>query len=243
MVGTAGKKSGQGSKILAIETSSQVGSIALAVGDEPLAVERFGRNLRHVAELLPAMERATKELGWKAADLDEVYVSAGPGSFTGLRIGLSAVKAFCFATGIPIVGVNSLRAIAAGVTADATVLTATDARKREIYAAAWACAPESLPQPLVATNTFAPPDFARQCAGLEGPLVGLGNGFAAYSDAFASLGDRLTLAPDSDWWPQASVLARLGQARYTQSGGDDLGSLEPTYIRPSEAEINWKKTT
>lgn len=230
-------------RILALDTSTMVQTVAATDGAGRTEERTFHAGRGHTSSLLTSITRVLEALELTARDIELGVVGVGPGSFTGLRIGLSAVKAFCFATGIPIVGVNSLRAIAAGVTADATVLTATDARKREIYAAAWACAPESLPQPLVATNTFAPPDFARQCAGLEGPLVGLGNGFAAYSDAFASLGDRLTLAPDSDWWPQASVLARLGQARYTQSGGDDLGSLEPTYIRPSEAEINWKKTT
>ena len=67
-------KSGQRPKILAIETSSRVGSLALAVGDELLLVQEFRRNLRHVAQLLPATERATAKLGWRAKDPDPACV-------------------------------------------------------------------------------------------------------------------------------------------------------------------------
>ncbi len=71
-----------------------------------MAVAEFRRNLRHVAELLPAMDRATRQLGWRAEDLDEVYVSAGPGSFTGLRIGITVAKTLAMACSVRLVAVS-----------------------------------------------------------------------------------------------------------------------------------------
>ena len=122
-------------RILAIETSSRVGSMALAAGDELLAVEEFQRNLRHVAELLPAMERATRKLGWKAADVDEVYVSAGPGSFTGLRIGITVAKTLAQACGVRIVAVPSIKVIAANGPGEAVnVGVVLDAKRKQVFA-------------------------------------------------------------------------------------------------------------
>ena len=134
MAGATGDNSGDGLKVLAIETSSRVGSLALAVGGELVTVQEFRRNLRHVAELLPAMDRATGQLGWRAEDLEEVYVSAGPGSFTGLRIGITVAKTLAMACGIPVVAVGSIEVIAANAPAEAIhVGVVLDAKRGQIF--------------------------------------------------------------------------------------------------------------
>ncbi len=135
MAGAPEDNSGDGLKVLAIETSSRAGSLALAQGGEVVVVQEFQRNMRHVAELLPAMDRATRQLGWRAEELDEVYVSAGPGSFTGLRIGITVAKTLAMACSVRVVAVGSIAAIAANAPGDVRhVGVILDAKRGQVFA-------------------------------------------------------------------------------------------------------------
>lgn len=102
--------------VVAIETSSRVGSVALAAGHDLLGQATFSAPLRHSAELFPAIVRLLSQSGYGPSDLDQVHISVGPGSFTGLRIAVAAAKAMHLANGVRIVTVDSLDAIAANVT-------------------------------------------------------------------------------------------------------------------------------
>ncbi len=101
--------------ILAVETSSRVGSVALALGPNLLAETTFTAPLRHSAEIFPAIVELLNRSGRSPSDLDQVHLSIGPGSFTGLRIAVAAAKAMHLANGVRIVAVDSLDAIAANV--------------------------------------------------------------------------------------------------------------------------------
>lgn len=101
--------------ILAIETSSRVGSVALASGPELLGETTFTAPLRHSAEIFPAIVDLLSQSGHRPSDLDQVHLSIGPGSFTGLRIAVAAAKAMHLANGVQIVAVDSLDTIAANV--------------------------------------------------------------------------------------------------------------------------------
>ena len=79
-------------RALAIETSGRIGSVALAEDGNTLAEDTFPHGLQHAARIIPAIDALCKQLHWPAADLKEIYVSAGPGSFTGLRIGITLAK-------------------------------------------------------------------------------------------------------------------------------------------------------
>ena len=84
-------------RIVAIETSSRVGSVAIGLGPDMLERLTFGAELNHAVELLPAMDQLTCRQGWPAGGVDHLYVSAGPGSFTGLRIGITVARALALA--------------------------------------------------------------------------------------------------------------------------------------------------
>src|SRR2546430_1390093 len=98
--------------ILAIETSSRWGSVAVAAGDTLLATEHLPEGNRHAIELMPAIQRLTSTQGWQPHQLDELYLSLGPGSFTGLRIAIAIARAIHQATGCKLLGVPTLDVIA-----------------------------------------------------------------------------------------------------------------------------------
>src|SRR5687767_2083935 len=99
-------------RALAIETSGRTGSIALAHDGQILEEQTFPHGLQHAAEILPALDRLTAAQHWKPTDLQELYVSAGPGSFTGLRIGITLAKTLAFATGVKLVAVPTVNVLA-----------------------------------------------------------------------------------------------------------------------------------
>ena len=98
-------------RALAIETSSRVGSIAIADGDRLLAEEQFEHGLQHAAQIVPIIDRLCRAQGWSPRDVEHVYVSAGPGSFTGLRIGITLAKTFSLATRVKLVAVPTMRVL------------------------------------------------------------------------------------------------------------------------------------
>src|SRR5579864_5989127 len=121
---------------LAIETSGRVGSVALAEDARVVAEDEFPHGLQHAAEMLPRIDRLCRDHGWGPADLKELYISAGPGSFTGLRIGVTLAKTLAFATGAKIVAVPSVDVLAANGPPEARhVLIVLDAKRGQIFTA------------------------------------------------------------------------------------------------------------
>src|SRR5689334_13247826 len=96
-------------RALAVETSGRIGSVALAEDGRLIAEEAFPHGLQHAAHILPIIDRLCGARGWRPRDLEQLYVSIGPGSFTGLRIGVTLCKTIAFATGAKIVAVPSVR--------------------------------------------------------------------------------------------------------------------------------------
>src|SRR5438552_12634357 len=123
-------------RALAIETSGRVGSIALvdraSIGPE----EQFAHGLQNAAQLLPIIDRQCRARNWTATDLEELYVSVGPGSFTGLRIGVTMCKTIAFATGAKIVAVPTLRVLVENAPPEAReVVIVLDAKRDQIFTA------------------------------------------------------------------------------------------------------------
>src|SRR5208282_2376277 len=107
-------------RALAIETSGRLGSVALLQGSAVLVEQSFSHGLKHAAGLLPMIDQMVRGQGWEPADLQHVYISQGPGSFTGLRIGVTLAKTLSLATGARVVPVPSLQVLAHNAPADAT---------------------------------------------------------------------------------------------------------------------------
>ena len=186
----------------------------------------------HTASLPALVDRVLADAGVTIGDVEGLAVSIGPGSFTGLRIGLALAKGIAFAGGLPLVGVPTLEALAhvADAAPGETICAALDARKREVYAALFV-ATEAAPRRVSTDVALAPEALA---ARLTPPCVLVGDAGEVYGEV---LGARATLRPFATHHPRGGVIARLGAERIAAGEGANPGPLEPTYVRAPDAEL------
>lgn len=212
---------------LGIETATDVCAVALLSDDDLLAEASVRLPRSHGRRLAPLVAEALAHAGRPAADLGLVAVSAGPGSYTGLRIGMSTAKGLCLAVGADLVAVPTLHALAEGAVpfvSEGPVVVALPSRRGEVYAAAFE----------VRGGALAPlrPETALDLSGAEawlptGPLAVCGPGADRLVDA----------APDCDWRrlpvdASAARVARLGRRRSEAGGPDSVAATEPVYLKP-----------
>lgn len=227
--------------ILAIETSSPLASVALLSEEGGrLNVELAQRSGGRQGEvLLPLVARALEAAGLSSADVGLVAVGLGPGGFTSLRVGLATGKGLALAHGAPLVGVPSARVVARALAPRGAAAVFTDAQRGEVYASAYRFDAER-PIELVAPF-LAPPALAAEV--VRGATDGLaltlgGDALFAHRDALVSaLGPGVALAPEVLCAPRAAVLAAEALDELARRGPDDLGELEPLYVRPSDAKL------
>ncbi|MBN1395978.1 MAG: tRNA (adenosine(37)-N6)-threonylcarbamoyltransferase complex dimerization subunit type 1 TsaB [Pirellulales bacterium] len=218
-------------KILAIETTERVGTVAAAEGTDVLRQLSLDSSRRSAQSLAPAMVQLLDEVGWRPADVDLVAVSIGPGSFTGLRLGVTAAKVFAYAVEADLLGIDTLETIAAGVPADNDRLAvAVDAQRGQIAAAVFARGDDDRlrverPMELVEPDAW---------------LATLPEGTAVAGPILKKIVDCVpaglrTVAPEY-WSPTAATVARLAARDYQAGRRDDLWQLTPRYSRRSAAE-------
>ena len=186
----------------------------------------------HTASLPVLVERVLGEAGLALEDVEGIAVSIGPGSFTGLRIGLALAKGLAFAGGLPLVGVPTLEALAwvADAAPGTSVCAALDARKREAYAALFAVEAGGLRR-VTPDLALAPEALA---ARLPRPCTLVGDAGEVYG---AVLGAHARLLPFATHHPRGGMVARLGAARLAAGEAANVGTLEPIYVRPPDAEL------
>jgi tRNA threonylcarbamoyladenosine biosynthesis protein TsaB len=206
--------------------------------DGAVLAEAVHREVRSHADTLPTLvERVLTEAGCAIEDLDALAVSIGPGSFTGLRVGLALAKGIAFAGDLPLAPVPTLEALAwvAGATSGETVCAALDARKREVYAAFFRIDAGGRPCRLTPDAALPPAVLA---ARLDRGTILVGDAAQVYADV---LGPRVTLRPFESHHPRGGVVARLGTERLLAGEAirpaAGLGALEPVYVRPPDAEL------
>jgi tRNA threonylcarbamoyladenosine biosynthesis protein TsaB len=223
-------------RVLIIETSSRAGQVAIARGETLLAARRLEEARRHARDLAPAVAELLVTQGWKARDLNAVFVSRGPGSYTGLRVGIMSAKTLAYATGCALIGIDTFAAIAQQAPAESSRLDVlADAQQGKVYVQPFARSADNTWLALAAL-TVQPLDewLARR----EAEAWVSGPGLHVCSQ---QLPDHVPLAPETGWDPRAESLLRLGIARYRAGERDDAWTLEPLYLRPSAAEEQWKR--
>lgn len=222
--------------VLGIETATTQGSVALLGADGLVSEYTLNVEITHSERLLPALDRVLQDAGVGLERLEGIAVSIGPGSFTGLRIGLSTVKGLAYATGIPVVGVPTLEAMAWTLPAARwQVCPVLDARKQEVYAALFQHEREGLRR--LAEDQAVSPEAL--CGLIRKPTLFVGDGVAAYRERFQRLlGEHFLLPPAANRGSRAACVAELGRGRLLAGERGEAASLAPTYIRPSEAEIH-----
>lgn len=222
---------------LAVETSGRVGSVGLACGDDLLEEVAFSTQHDHGVELLPTVDRLCRAHGVSPDHIRQVHVSGGPGSFTGLRIGITFAKAMAFAQGVRIVRVPTLDVIAQNALElpdpPPRLAVVLDAKRRNIFSAAYRL------DGGVYVATDEPNE--REPAGYLGSLgevAVLGEGIAYHAEAIAKVASA-TVLPDELNRARAAVVHRLGMRMAREGRFTAARELIPIYVRRPEAEEKW----
>lgn len=231
-------------RVLAIDTAGDHGVVAVTISGEVRAELHARTRARHGETLLPTIERALAIAELDIASIDLLAVGLGPGSFTGVRIGVSTAKGLALARGTPIVGVRTTRVVARGLFG-ALRAPVVDAHKGEVFVAVY----EADAQGALTTRldeTHGPPEDAaravREAIG-DAPLVLAGSGLALYRDRFLGAlgapagGGAHVVAPRAFEVPRGALLALEAEEALASRGPDDLAALEPLYVRASDAVL------
>lgn len=221
--------------ILAVDTTTPNGSAALLDRERLLAEAAVAAAPTHSAVLLRSIDHLLAVRGAAVRDIEAFAVAAGPGSFTGIRIGLSTIKALAFASKKPAVGVSSLRALALKMKADGAGWTAPmlDARKGEVYAALFEASGGD-PSAVVPEGAWAPGDFLSRIPG-AGCVAFIGDGLdICRNEIQARLGDRARFPARTPFI--AHEVGILACRDLERNAGGLPKALEPLYYRRSQAE-------
>ena len=250
--------------ILAVETSGRIGSVAIADGRQLLAEATFSGPMRHSSEIFPAIRGLLDRFGRKPKDIEHIYISVGPGSFTGLRIAVSIAKIMHLASAVKIVAVDTLDVIAANaadyISQEKTdidkIAVILDAKRRLFYIAVYQrtsdgrqatadrCPAERhgiwkkiFPDSLMTASQFLEriPDKAK-------PVWLLGEGLVYYADKFKPVpsgvegAEGIHFFDEQYWTPQAAKVHLLGYEMACAGQFADPVTLKPKYLRRPEAE-------
>ena len=225
-------------KVLALESATLSGGAALVDGDRLLGEITLNVAVTHSERLLAAVDRLLDDCGFSVRDLDGLAVSIGPGSFTGLRVGIATVKGLALALDVPVAPVPTLDALAARLPfAGAPVCPILDARKREVYLSRYRWNGRAMVREW--DYLALPPEVA--AARLEAPVILLGDGIGPCSPWLQRLGPGVQLAPVAQRMPSAAVVAQLGLEMLASGGGVSADGVSPLYLRPSEAELKSRR--
>ncbi len=223
--------------ILAVETSGRCGSVALVTSGECLAEYSLNTKLTHSRRLLLVIEELLLRTELDLSQLSGLAVSLGPGSFTGLRIGLSTIKGLAMATELPMIGVPTLDALAFQLPfVSLPICAIMDARKKEIFAAFYRWQKDGR---LAKTSGHLAVDPYILIKNITEPTLFIGDGIKTYGELLREhLGKRALFAPSETCFARASSIGRLALDKMSENDYLDSAAAKPLYIRASDAEIN-----
>ncbi len=226
-------------KALAIETSARAGSIAIVAGGRVLAERAFESGLQHAAQIIPIIDELCRAQGWGPRDVEELYVSAGPGSFTGLRIGITLAKTMALATGVKLVAVPTVRVLVENAPAEARhVVLVLDAKRDQIFTARFE-RDSSSNDGWIEREPAKLDSLTAMLERSPRPVHLLGEGIPYHEKFIPKDRSDVIVTPAELWRPRANVVARIGNAMARRGEFADLDKLTPIYIRRPEAEEKW----
>jgi tRNA threonylcarbamoyladenosine biosynthesis protein TsaB len=230
--------------VLVVESATEAAGVALADEDGVLGSVTVARGRRHTETIAPSIEAICGRLGVGLTDLDMVGVDVGPGLFTGLRVGVGTVKALAFALSVPVVTAGSLEVLAHGLVSSGgvegrLVVPVIDARRAEVFSSRFRVSGGALLE--VGSDAVGDPEaLAADLAGLDEPVVLVGNGALRYDSLFSAV-PGATLAGPAYSSPPVMALAELCVARGLAGRGHDGAGVMPRYLRKADARINWEQ--
>lgn len=225
-----------GPLILALETSGRTGSVALAAGEQILGETRFSKPMKHSKEVFPAVSGLLGKFHRKPDEIDQIYISVGPGSFTGLRIAVTMAKILNLAAATKIVAVDTLDVIAAN--ADdyieesqieiERVAVVLDAKRGQFFVGGYQNAAGRW-EKILSDCLMRAPEFLEEFAVQNKPIWLLGEGLVYYKDKFTAEG--IQFFPESCWYPEAGKVHLLGWKKAQAGEFSEALGLQPAYLR------------
>ncbi len=219
-------------KVIGIETSGSIGSVAVCDGNKVVGGRTFGKASNHGKEIVSSLEAVFNEVNWKPEDIDLIAVSTGPGSYTGLRIGVTCAKTLAYGLGKPVIDVPTLDVLAGNIKDDVKhICPVIDAKRKRVYACIY---DRDNSEDRRATDyLIITPDELKDILP-ESTLI-FGDGVAPYKEIFAQM--KVTIIEDEKpGIAEAADVAGLGLKRYEQGERCEINALVPLYLRKSEAE-------
>ena len=223
-------------KILAFETSAKAGSVALLEDGRLLGENYQNTGLTHSQTLLSMAEALLNHCGFTAKDVDAVAVAAGPGSFTGVRIGVAAAKGLAWGGELPCYGVSTLEAMALNLGVhDGIVCPVMDARRSQVYNALFAAEDGKLTR-LEQDRAISLEDLGKELKDFEKPIFLVGDGSILCYNTLNEQVPQLKLPPEHRMHQRAAGVALLAEMQAKAGIPCDAASLSPNYLRLSQAE-------
>jgi tRNA threonylcarbamoyladenosine biosynthesis protein TsaB len=222
-------------RILALETSGQAGSVAAAEGPRLIGERALDPHQRSARSLAPGIRALLTAIGWRIKDIELIAVTVGPGSFTGLRVGIATAKTLTYALDARCVGLNTLEVIAAQCRGDFQRLSVViDAQRGQVFSARF-----EHDQP--GWRMVAGPNVVDAVRWLQE----LDSAVAVSGPALAKLAKKMpagvVVTAECDWHPRAATVAALAWGRHLAGVYDDVWKLTPLYLRKSAAEEKWEQ--
>ena len=223
-------------RVLAVDTATETGSVAVLVDGVVLAEISARVSALHGETLMPHIAQALGAAGLVPGNLDLLAVGLGPGSFTGVRIGVATIKGLAIALGRPVVGVRTSRVIARAAFGELRVV-AIDAKKNEVFASAFEAKQDGTLEARIEDVHGEPHEVGRRFrAALGGaPIVVVGSALRAHPSFLVGIGSPSVGAPTALAQPRAAILAVEAIEAFGVRGPDELGALEPAYVRGADA--------
>ncbi|MCL5405783.1 MAG: tRNA (adenosine(37)-N6)-threonylcarbamoyltransferase complex dimerization subunit type 1 TsaB [Deltaproteobacteria bacterium] len=229
-------------KILAADTSTMSGSIALLDDGHLTAEWSLSSAKTHNRRLLKSIDRLLAEAGWELENIDAFAAAGGPGSFTGLRIGMTTMKVLAWTLRKPYASVSTLDALALPFCFSANPICALlDARKNEIYCALYRPDAKGGLDLEMEHSAVSPSQLAANLASRPAePIIFCGDGWTAYGNILKKKLGKLAVEPPPCFHiVRAASIGELARRRFVRGESDDPKSSAPFYLRPSEAEIHY----
>lgn len=222
--------------VLALETSGRCAAVAVGVDGVVAARGALRADEPTTALLVPLIQRACGEAGRSLRDVEAVYYSCGPGSFSGLRLGATVARMLHWAVGCRVAAVSTLEAIARGASdAAARVAALLDAKQGRAYAGLYAREADGATRELLSPAVVEP---ASWLSAIERPFVIAGGGVAAHRAACEASGGEI--AGPERWQPDVGHVLALGERAGAAGRFCEAGDITPVYIRPPEAEVAYE---
>lgn len=221
-------------RILAIDTSNNTMSVAITDGNVVLGEFTSNVKKNHSVRLMPAIDRLCQECNIRPKDIEKIVVASGPGSYTGVRIGVTVAKTLAYALQIPVTAVSSLEVLAANIKEKKYVVPIFDARRGQVYTGLYRQDTEL--EMIKEDRIVMLEEWLEKIEELNEEVIFVGSDVSLHGDAIQSkLGKKAIFAGSTLQYPRASELALLGMDRENV----EVHKLVPNYIRLAEAEANW----